>query len=85
MNTKLVNAHTSQRIKIIWMGKVWKLGRRVSETCLSETNSVNPLYLLVKDHKVVKPGASYKTRSVSSSMKGMAYHINNLEPVVDSL
>ena len=72
------------------VGKAWNHTKRVRETCLSDTVSVHPLYLLVKDHKQPDADGKHKTRPVVSSQSGMPYRLNNLlddvlEPVADQV
>ena len=47
---RVLNRHISQWIKILGVGKQWNHTQRLRETCLSDTISVNPLHLLIKDH-----------------------------------
>ena len=47
---RVLNRHASQWIKILGVGKQWNHTQRLRETCLSDTISVNPLHLLIKDH-----------------------------------
>ena len=64
---KVVSAHTSTWVKILNMGGTWGQTDRFRKTTVNETANVPPLYLFLKDHKVMKEGKLPKTRPVCSS------------------
>ena len=75
---KELKGHTSMWIKITGMGKTWNQVDRVRKSLITHAPQVPPLYLLVKDHKQVEPGAIPPTRPVVSGSRGMNLHLNDV-------
>ena len=59
------------------IGERWNHQYWVRETVLNDSNSVPPLYLLIKDHKSRKGRCLPATRQVVSNNKSMGVHLSN--------
>ena len=66
-----LNGHTSMWVKMTGLGQELGQVERMRETFLSKSVQVPPMYLMVKDHKVVQPGSLPSTRPVVSGCKSM--------------
>jgi hypothetical protein len=64
------------------MGKTWNQVDRVRMSLITHDPQVPPLYLMVKDHKVVEPGDTPPTRPVVSGRRRMNLHLNDALSVV---
>ena len=85
-NQRKLNGHVSMWLKITNMGLDWKHSARIRETCLNNSCCAAPMYLLVKDHKNVKPGELPPTRPVCSSCGSMGVHLSNiLSEILDAI
>ena len=83
---KLFNGHTSMWLKFMSIGENWEHEDRMRESCLQETCSVPPMYLLDKDHKQRKEGELPATRPVVSGCSGMSLSMSNiLSDIIESL
>ena len=81
-----LNGHMSMWLKITQAGDNWNHKDRFRETCINQSNSVSPMYMLLKDHKPTKPGEIPKTRPVVSGCNGMGVHLSNhLSEIVDAV
>ena len=80
------NGHVSMWIKMTNMGENWNHTARIRETCINHSCCVCPMYLLVKDHKLVKPGELPPTRPVCSGCSSMGVHLSNiLSDIIDAI
>ena len=52
-----LNGHVAMWLKMFSVGKYWGHKGRVRETLIRKSCEVPKMTLLIKDHKVVKPGA----------------------------
>ena len=76
-NKRLLNGHMSMFNKCFKTGQRWNHQERVRETTLEDSNSVPPLYLLIKDHKKRMKGCLPATRQVVGNNKSMGVHLSN--------
>ena len=83
---RLFNGHTAMWLKFLNIGADWEHEARMRESCLQETCSVPPMYLLDKDHKERKEGALPATRPVVSGCGGMSLSMSNiLSDIIEAL
>ena len=81
-----LNGHMSMIQKGFCIGEDWGQEDRIRETTINHSNAVPPMYIMVKDHKVVAEGKLPKTRPVVSNCRGMGVHISNtISDIVEGL
>ena len=73
-----IMGHCSLWTRFSSMGTAWGHEDRVKEVLVTNTCNVAPMYLLTKDHEVVKPGQLPASRPVVSSREGMSYPFSNI-------
>ena len=83
---QILNGHQSCLNKAFNIGKTWGHQDRVRESTISQSNSIPPMYLMVKDHKKVEEDKYPKTRPVVSNCRGMGSPLSNtMSDLVESL
>ena len=85
-----LNAHCTMLSKMFKIGCNWDMNGRIIDTVTSESIEIPPMYLLVKDHKLVGIGELTKSRAVVSGCQSMGIHMANilsdiLEPIANIL
>ena len=77
---KEINGHVSAWLRMTGAGANHDHENRMRMTYISESAAPAPMYLLYKDHKVVKPNSVPKTRPVVSDCSGMGSHFPTSYP-----
>ena len=86
----VLNGHVSMLLKMSRMGESWNHEERMRESNIKHSMYTSPMYLLVKDHKLVEKGGEIPTRPVVSANEGIGTSLSTilsefLEPLADSL
>ena len=83
---RLINGNMSMLGKCFQIGKQWNHTERCRETQINHSESVAPMYLVVKDHKLVPICQLPKTRPIVSGCRSMGVHLaDTLADIVEAL
>ena len=89
---KSVNGHSKWLANIFQYGIIWRQSDRVLNSMMDHSESIAPLYLLIKDHKgwTENSGEAPPSRPVCSGNSGMNKHLSEivshvLEPLAHSI
>ena len=75
---EILNGHVSMLLKGFGVGQNWNQTDWIRESTICHDRNVPPMYIMIKDHKVILVGKWPSTRSVISNNKGLGVHLANV-------